>query len=104
MQAPCLQNCSFSTTHNHLTPPNNRTRFDYNLPSTPALVAWTKSGPGHTLSADALASCADADQSGLLLRKYIRDTWDDPTGVIGGWDMAEHGEYVEAWVEDGQGI
>jgi len=67
-------------------------------------VAWSKAGPGATLSADTVASCAAPDQSTLLLRKFIRDTWDDPTGVLGSWGHPEHGAWVEQWMQDGLGL
>lgn len=83
---------------------NRRRRFNYTLPTGPALVAWSKAGPGHTLAADALESCGSAEQGSLMVKKFVRDTWDDPSGLIGGWGEPDHGAYVDETVAGGLGL
>lgn len=43
-------------------------------------------------------------QAALLLRKFLRDTWDDPTGVIGSWGGPEHGAFVSDVMHGGLGL
>lgn len=67
-------------------------------------MAWTKAGPGSALSGASLESCPSGEQAAALLRKFLRETWDDPAGAAGGWDEAGHGAWVEEWVYDGLGV
>ncbi|GBF89740.1 cysteine synthase B [Raphidocelis subcapitata] len=79
-------------------------RYDFTLPSGPTLVAWTKAGPGNALCGGGLDSCCSSEQAVALLRKFLRETWDEPAGAGGGWGEADHGAWVEHWVYDGLGV
>lgn len=86
----------------HPPPPPSR-RWNFNLPAVPTLVAWSKGGPGHQIGPDALQTCS-SEQATLLMKKFIRDTWDDPAGAIGSWGEPEHGAWVDPFVSDGMGV
>jgi hypothetical protein len=88
-----------------LTPHFHRAHFDFDLPALPCLIAWTQAGPGSALGGTALTSCASEAAAELLVRKFIRDTWDEPAGAGGVWAEAHHGAWVDdGWVEEGLGM
>lgn len=85
-------------------PRSRRFGGDFHLPAGPCLAAWSLDGPGHALGSGALAACASGEQAALLMRKFVRDTWDDPSGDAGAWQEAEHGAWVDEFVDNGLGV
>jgi len=54
-------------------------------------VAWTPEGPRQQLRASTLDD-SSIDESSALVRRFVRDTWDQPAAAEGaGWAEGEWG-------------
>ncbi|KIZ05644.1 cysteine synthase B [Monoraphidium neglectum] len=60
--------------------------------------AGCEGGEGEAAAAAALKGAA------LLVRKFVRDTWDDPAAPSADWQEPGHGAFVDEWVSEGLGV
>jgi hypothetical protein len=72
-----------------LSPPPNRSRcFNFAPSRLPCLAVWSAAGPGQRLEAGSLDALSSEEERAALVRKFVRDTWDQPAAEGSGWDEA----------------